>query len=907
MGEALAPELAAVRERLLTDTPYWARHCATILDVNRRPVKLEARPWQARTPDTPAHMTPLDEALEAQRLAGQPMRAIVGKARKLGFCLAPNTRVLTADLRWVAISYLTPGDEVLAVDESTPGGMGNKRKMRRAVVEAVREVFEQAYRVTMNNGRELVATGEHRFLCQRRGGTDADWRKVEKFRVGDRIRHLVEPWEPPMFEDGWFGGMIDGEGSLRGSPGGPCNIAVYQRPGAVHDRARAYLRDGGYTFREYHDDRSSRVDAKPSHKPGEHLTVSRTSEMLRLVGKTRPTRFVDDSSWWEGRELPKRSGSWGEIVAIEAIGPQRMIDLQTSTQTFIAEGFVSHNSTWVQAKFMQGVTQRPFDSALTVAHRRDAARTLFNMARLIYQRLPTQEQLGELIYGPGGAPAPFSVRPQWLGGTEVAQQDGGYMTLGVKGRAEEASTYQAMTAGGQGGGRASTPSKIHASEVAHWADAEYLTGLFNALPLIPDTIGIIESTAKGFNHFWELWDNAVRGAADPETGITWTPLFYGWQDNPFNMLPFISDHARERFEHTIGDEDGGGDDEEPWLVEEFGVTLEQLNWRRQIIAGPECRCKVEMFHQEHPATPEQMFIGSGAPVFPGLLVARAMKQALATPEPVAGALRGADWVEKPTRAGTVRIPQRVLWVPGGELEAEDRDLWGYDHLLQVWEHPTNDRSQEGVPEAERRPDGQYVVFADIAQGVGTTKDARDWTAIQVLDHITRLQVARYRSRIAIHELPLLLFLVGMYYNEAILAPEVSGLGIGPTDALAKDYRYRMMYRRRRAGDDMRQDVREQLLGWETTLRTKPLMEQTFGEVLADETLLAGLRDPLTGREFTTYVSDDRGRHGAQQGAHDDLAMAYMGAHRVAHEMRPRDPSKKRAGRRRIVDDHLTGY
>jgi hypothetical protein len=174
-----------------------------------------------------------------------------------------------------------------------------------------------------------------------------------------------------------------------------------------------------------------------------------------------------------------------------------------------------------------------------------------------------------------------------------------------------------MTAGAKGGGRASTPSIIHASEFAHWEDPEYSVGLFSALPLLPETIGVIESTANGFNHFWKMWDNAVRGAEDPETGVVWEPLFYGWQDNPANMLPFVSEKARERFERTVGDPAGGGDAEEVELVESFGVTLEQLSWRRAKINGPECNGDVEKFHQEEPATPEQMFIGSRPARVPG--------------------------------------------------------------------------------------------------------------------------------------------------------------------------------------------------------------------------------------------------------------------------------------------------
>jgi hypothetical protein len=629
-------EIQQVRERLRHDTPFWAAHCATILDVNKRPVKLVARPWQARTPATPAHVTPLDEALEQQRAAGRPQRAIILKARKLGF------------------------------------------------------------------------------------------------------------------------------------------------------------------------------------------------------------------------------------------------------------------STWVQAKFMQRVTQEPFQYALTVAHRRDAARVLFDMAKLIYKRLPTEEELG----------LGFGIKPQWLGGTEVARQTGGYMTLGDRRRPEEASTYETQTAGSAGGGRASTPSGIHGSEVAHWEGSDYLTGLFNALPLLPDTIGVLESTANGFNHFFDLWDNAVRGAEDPETGILWAPLFYGWQDNPFNALPFISDIARDRFEKTIGDPDGGGDDEEPWLLEEFGVTLEQLNWRREVIRGPECQGKLEIFHQEHPATAEQAFIGSGNPVFATILVSRAIKEAERAPEPVSGVLRGADWSERKTRAGTIMVPARALWVPEAEINEQDVDLWGMRERLLVWEHPVNAVTEEGKPPDERKPDGQYVAFADVAAGRDATTEERDYSVVQVIDHLSRMQVARYRSRIAIHDYPLVVLLIAIYFNRAILAPEVTGLGIGVVDALAKDYRY-PLYRRRRSGDDQRADAREQLLGWQTDTRTKPLMEMTFGTMLKEG--VHGLRDVPTARQFTTFVETDRGKHEAQRGTHDDLVMGYMGAQRVASEMVPRDPKPKRSARRHTVADDVTGY
>lgn len=544
-------------------------------------------------------------------------------------------------------------------------------------------------------------------------------------------------------------------------------------------------------------------------------------------------------------------------------------------------------STWVQAKFVQRLTQMPFQVALAMAQDRKTSGVLADMVSLMYDRLPTD--------------LPFSIKPDLIG--KGATRAGvRFFEFGHKMRASEKSIYETMTAGAAAVGRGYTPSMFHGSEVAWWEDPTILTGALNALPDEVGTIAVLESTANGFNHFQERWTRAVNGAEDPETGGLYIPLFYGWQDNPGNSLPFPSAEARERFANTIGDSQYGGDAEEHELVEAYGVTLEQLRWRRNTISE-KCEGKIEVFHQEHPATPEQAFIGSGNPVFAGILVARAIRGAQAAPEPVLGVLRPADVKERRTRAGTVLVPQRAVWVPEEHMTAEDKDLWG-PWPLRVWEHPVNEETEKDAPDDERRPDGQYVAFADIAQGTAQ-RDDPDYSAIQVIDHVSRMQVASYKSRVDIHDYPILTLLVAIYFNRAWLAPEVTGLGIGVVDTLVKDYHYPRVYRRRRAGDDSRTDQREELRGWQTDMRTKPLMEQAMGQAFKEGT--HGLRCVETAREFSTYVEDDRGKHQAQKGTHDDLVMAYMGAVRVASELRPRDPEKAKGARRRRPVDPITGY
>jgi hypothetical protein len=161
-------------------------------------------------------------------------------------------------------------------------------------------------------------------------------------------------------------------------------------------------------------------------------------------------------------------------------------------------------------------------------------------------------------------------------------------------------------------------------------------------------------------------------------------------------------------------------------------------------------------------------------------------------------------------------------------------------------------------------------------GQGNVDGDGDWHAAQVLDHVSRMQVARYRSRIPLHDLPEVLALLGLYYNEAWLAVEINGPGVAVVDALRQEYRYRRLYRRRTRGDSTVDGPQGSLVGWQTTMSSKPLLEQTFGQALKDGDARAAGR--VDGREFTTYVEDPKNpaKHGAQKGAHDDLAISVHG-------------------------------
>ena len=169
-------------------------------------------------------------------------RNVILKSRQHGFCLDPRTRVLTSDLRWVAIEELTVGQSIVAVDEYLPGGKGKARKMREASVQAVKEIYAQAYRITLSDGRSVVCTDEHPWLSCKTN-PQLQWRSISgkgnevvgKLKVGTKIKSITTTWGEPDHEDGWVGGLLDGEGTIA-KRNVSAGMTVMQRDNSVLQR-----------------------------------------------------------------------------------------------------------------------------------------------------------------------------------------------------------------------------------------------------------------------------------------------------------------------------------------------------------------------------------------------------------------------------------------------------------------------------------------------------------------------------------------------------------------------------------------------------------------------------------------------------------------------------------------------
>lgn len=431
------------------------------------------------------------------------------KSRQLGMCLDPETRVLTADLQWVPIGRISVGDEVVAVDEFAPRKGEGERKMRTAVVEAVFRRKQWAYEIELNDGRKLICSDRHRWLS-RGSETTTKWRAIRptvkhgrttrlKLQVGSQLRWITQPWDAPTVEDGWFSGMLDGEGSHSNGNRSGASVNVSQRRGPVWDRLVKYAADRGYTAIVENDEtfRESKFGRVPVPK----LCFNRMDEIFRLLGQIRPTRFIN-WRFWEGRSLPgKNSGTgWSTITAIRLLGERELVDIQTSTGTFIAEGMVSHNSTGTRALdlFWLGMHEGlragvVFDTAFnTQSARAEIRETIKNLPKRLHFPKVIEDSRDRLALE----------NDSWVS----------FMQAGTK-----------NSRSGGGLGRSQGLNMVHASEISSWVNVEGVKSFQQSLSEeFEDRLYTWESTGRGYEIWYDLWEEAKN---DPLTKRT---VFIGW-------------------------------------------------------------------------------------------------------------------------------------------------------------------------------------------------------------------------------------------------------------------------------------------------------------------------------------------------------------------------------------------
>lgn len=327
--------------------------------------------------------------------------------------------------------------------------------------------------------------------------------------------------------------------------------------------------------------------------------------------------------------------------------------------------------------------------------------------------------------------------------------------------------------------------------------------------IIPSVQGgaiTIESTANGYNDFRNLW---LRNYEKPSP---YKDHFIPWFENlEYSCAAPQNEQPSE---------------EEKDLMDRYKININQIVWRRKEI--DRLNGDLDKFAQEYPANAEEAFIVSGNNVWSPTLLRWYMNK---TKKPVViGNLYGTQ-------------PPRLEENPKGNL--------------RIFKAPNQSHT--------------YVIGADVAEGknYGDEKQG-DFSCAQVIDQMTREQVAVWHGHIDPDLYAMELEMLGMYYNRALIAVERNSIGLTTLTKL-RDLYYPNMYYRERFG--LNSDRLTDEMGWVTDRSTKNYIVSLGTTLLRDKKVT--IYDQETVGEMMGFVRDSNGNAGAASGYHDDRVMSWL--------------------------------
>ncbi len=273
-------------------------------------------------------------------------------------CVAPQTRILRDDLRWVNAGDITLGTGLLAFDEENAipsmhfGAPAKYRHWQYATVIKVTTRKLPCYRLAFEDGTQVVASENHCWLSGSHrpghlGGRSWRWIRTKSLVCN---REWQRSWIFKMFnvehqdnsyDSGWIAGFFDGEGHLIGRPG--IHIGVTQNPNGLLSQVENYLKSKHFDFR--YESRGTKAQT---------LTINGGfREVIRLLMLVRPKRLLKKlPDILPAMSIYGREHQAVGLVEKEYLGLQDVVAIATTSKTYIAEGLASHNcNAWRAMRF----------------------------------------------------------------------------------------------------------------------------------------------------------------------------------------------------------------------------------------------------------------------------------------------------------------------------------------------------------------------------------------------------------------------------------------------------------------------------------------------------------------------------------------------------------------------------
>lgn len=262
--------------------------------------------------------------------------------KMIAYCITPDHKLLKDDFRWYKAEDLKVGDKVLGFDEHST--IHNRRKFKESIIERIEYDIAPVYEVKLSSGKIFKVTEEHQWLVKK--GNDYMWKQTNQLSTNEkyptRISKVLDMWEEDNSKEaGWLAGMFDGEGCLsyRGNVHKDgikalTNLSISQRPTPT-------LKKLEYLLTSFSELYGKRTTKKESDCITLHLYGNKYKK-LKFLGTIRPERLLDKLKFNFLGSFEARAGD-ETVVSVTPMGEQKIIKIQTSTGTFICDGYAHHN------------------------------------------------------------------------------------------------------------------------------------------------------------------------------------------------------------------------------------------------------------------------------------------------------------------------------------------------------------------------------------------------------------------------------------------------------------------------------------------------------------------------------------------------------------------------------------
>lgn len=500
--------------------------------------------------------------------------------------------------------------------------------------------------------------------------------------------------------------------------------------------------------------------------------------------------------------------------------PQHLIGMRLLIGKSRRGGF----STYTIGKGLKRICTTPNYSCLLMAHADDSAQDIWGIGHRMYDHWPNEW---------------IRCRPDTkYDSTDYFELDGleSRYAISTAGKHPEAESKRGWRF-----------DYYHFSEYAHYKSYADVAQCISAS--MPYSWILKESTANGRSGpFYDEWlaaltideaEEAYR-RKDFETLSKWgTPgnykFFFSWLDDPGLVLPV---YEGER--HLI--EDNLDDYEKALMKKDPRFTLGKVKWRRLKIRD-DCQNHPklppeQLFQQEFPATPEEMFQATGSAVFDERRIEIQQKEA---------------------------APPRVL-----------ARVFATQPPIETVEAGANFRMY-----APPRKDRAYIIGADVSKGV-----ERDYSVAIVLDRCdgTRFEEAAiFRSNVIDErDFGHVMTMIGEMYGNAFIVPEVNQ-GLLAASTLVTENRYWNVYERQ-TFDSVNMDPGTNTFrfGFFTSNQTKSFIVQTTRNMWREG--LIRVHSPAVLHEMLVFqVDPETNKYGKPKGENDDCVDALcLGVHGARH-------------------------